>query len=91
VRPLLADYLDRLAAELGSPPDPARAQALVHRLPLTIRIDGPQVQWDSAPASRHDREHDDGRLGDRFLLRTAPTATASPSASVRRRGSASRD
>ena len=72
VRPLLADYLDRLAAELGSPPDPARAQALVHRLPLTIRIDGPQVQWDSAPASRHDREHDDRRLGDRFLLRTAP-------------------
>ncbi len=33
-RPLVADYLDRLAADIGSPPDLARAQALVQRLPL---------------------------------------------------------
>ena len=46
VRPLVADYVDRLAAELGSPPDPARAQALVQRLPLSVRIEGPVVQWD---------------------------------------------
>jgi signal transduction histidine kinase len=48
-RPLVADYLDRLAADLGSPPDVARAQALVQRLPLSLRIDGPQVQWASHP------------------------------------------
>lgn len=47
VRPLVADYVDRLAAEVGSPPDVARAQALTQRLPLTVRIDGPVVQWDS--------------------------------------------
>ena len=48
-RPLLADYIDHLAADIGSPPDLARAQALVQRLPLSIRIDGPQLQWDSHP------------------------------------------
>ena len=52
VRPLVADYVDRLAAELGSPPDPARAQALVQRLPLSVRIEGPVVQWDSHPQRR---------------------------------------
>jgi signal transduction histidine kinase len=49
VRPLVADYVDRLAAELGSPPDLVRAQALVQRLPLTIVIDGPQLHWQSHP------------------------------------------
>ena len=65
LRPLVADYVDRLAAEIGSPPDLARAQALVRRLPLSVRIDGPTVQWDSHPQRRawhrgppHD---DDGR------------------------------
>jgi len=47
VRPLVADYVDRLAAEIGSPPDVARARALAERLPLTVRISGPAVQWDS--------------------------------------------
>jgi signal transduction histidine kinase len=47
VRPLVADYVDRLAAEIGSPPDAARARALAERLPLTVRISGPVVQWDS--------------------------------------------
>lgn len=46
-RPLLADYVDRLAAEIGSPPSVARAQALAERLPVTVRISGPQVQWSS--------------------------------------------
>ena len=50
VRPLVADYGDRLAAEIGSPPDVARARALVERLPLTVRISGPHVQWDSHAA-----------------------------------------
>jgi signal transduction histidine kinase len=48
-KPLLSDYTDRLAAEIGSPPDPARAAAIAERLPLTVRIDGPQVQWSSHP------------------------------------------
>ncbi|MEY2873171.1 MAG: hypothetical protein RLZZ373_542 [Pseudomonadota bacterium] len=49
VRPLVADYVDRLADELGSPPDVERAKALVERLPLSVRITGPQVNWDSHP------------------------------------------
>ena len=48
-RPLLVDYVERLAAEIGSPPSVARAQALVDRLPLTVRIAGPQVNWQSHP------------------------------------------
>ncbi len=51
-RPLVSDYVDRLAAEMGSPPDVARAQALVQRLPLSVRIEGPQVQFDSHPQRR---------------------------------------
>jgi signal transduction histidine kinase len=47
VRPLVADYIDRLSAEIGSPPDVARAQALAERLPLLITIRGPQVNWSS--------------------------------------------
>ena len=53
VRPLVADYVDRLAGDLGSPPDVAHAQALVQGLPLSIRIEGPTVQWDSHPQRRH--------------------------------------
>jgi signal transduction histidine kinase len=49
VRPLVADYVDRLATDIGSPPDIARAQALVARLPLAVRIEGPQVNWSSHP------------------------------------------
>lgn len=48
-RPLLMDYVDRLTAELGTPPNPERAAALVAQLPITLRIDGPQVQWQSHP------------------------------------------
>ncbi len=50
VRPLVADYADRMAAELGNPPEPARAAALAARLPITVRIDGPAVQYASDPA-----------------------------------------
>lgn len=49
VAPLLGDYVDRLAAEVGSPPDVLRAKALAERLPISVRIDGPQVRWSSAP------------------------------------------
>jgi signal transduction histidine kinase len=46
-RPLVTDYVDRLVADLGTPPDVARAQALAARLPIAVRIDGPQVNWRS--------------------------------------------
>ena len=48
-RPLVVDYLDKLAAEIGSPPSIERAQALVQRLPLSVQIRGPQVNWRSNP------------------------------------------
>ncbi len=65
-RPLLVDYVDRLAAELGSPPDAARARALEARLPLAIHIEGPVVQYGVAP--RHRREHQAGIEGSGWLL-----------------------
>jgi len=52
VQPLLRDYVDRLAAEIGTPPDIARAQAVVQRLPVSVRIDGPVVNWASHPDRR---------------------------------------
>jgi signal transduction histidine kinase len=48
IKPLVADYVDRLAADLGSPPDVAKAQALAERLPVAIEIDGPSVHWRSS-------------------------------------------
>jgi signal transduction histidine kinase len=75
-RPLLSDYVDRLAAEIGSPPDLARARALVQRLPVAIRIDGPQLQWDSHPERREHGPHDanwrallERRTADGHLIR----------------------
>jgi signal transduction histidine kinase len=52
-RPLLSDYIDRLAAEVApaGTPDLARAQALTARLPIiTLAIDGPAVRWRSHAA-----------------------------------------
>jgi signal transduction histidine kinase len=49
-RPLVADYMDRLVADIGTPPSVARAQALTARLPIAIRIEGPLVNWQSHPA-----------------------------------------
>ena len=48
-RPLVSDYVDHLAADLGSPPNVTQAQALTERLPIAIRISGPQVNWHSHP------------------------------------------
>lgn len=80
VRPLLSDYVDRLAHEIGTPPDTARAQGLVARLPISVRIEGPISQYDSHP-NRSDGGHDSRRFSDggdhardaanaRLLLRT---------------------
>jgi signal transduction histidine kinase len=51
-RPLVIDFVDKLAAEIGSPPSVERAQALVQRLPLSVIISGPQVNWRSNPNAR---------------------------------------
>lgn len=63
-RPLVTDYLDHLAADLGSPPDPERARQLVQRLPLSLRIEGPAVQFDSHPGQRARRWGDPWQPGD---------------------------
>ena len=62
-RPLVADYATRLAQDLGTPPDPARAAALAQRLPITVHIEGPRVRYDSHPP-RH-RGRDAGEPSDR--------------------------
>ncbi len=53
-RPMLMDYVDHLSADItqdkGSPPSVQRAQAITQRLPVTVRIAGPQVNWQSHPA-----------------------------------------
>jgi signal transduction histidine kinase len=54
-KPLVSDYIDRLAADIGSPPSIERAQALTQRLPLSLLITGPQVNWRSHPQAQDDR------------------------------------
>jgi len=48
-KPLISACMGRLVADLGSPPELGRAQALAARLPVSIRIDEPQVNWQSPP------------------------------------------
>jgi signal transduction histidine kinase len=52
-RPMLMDYVDRLTTDITqdktSPPSVERAQAITQRLPVTVRIAGPQVNWQSHP------------------------------------------
>jgi signal transduction histidine kinase len=73
-RPLVADYVDRLAAEIGSPPSVERAQALTQRLPVNVRISGPRINWESTPGPWHERAWDgaepDGPRGRPLLQRT---------------------
>lgn len=57
-QPLMANYVDNLTAEIGTPPSPERAQALAQRLPLRIRIEGPVVNWSSQPGFAAGRWHD---------------------------------
>ena len=68
--------MDKLAAEIGSPPDEARAKAIAARLPVSIRIDGPLLHYDSHPGvsypSRgHAPEHEFGSEAW-SLTRTTP-------------------
>ena len=57
-RPLVANYVDHLAAQVGTPPSIERAQALAQRLPLRIRIEGPVVNWSSHTGFAASRWHD---------------------------------
>lgn len=70
VRPLVGDYVQRVADEIGSPPSVQRAQALVQRLPVSISIRGPQVNWrsDARWDDRHGWRADDD--DKEFLRRT---------------------
>ena len=67
-RPILADYAERLAAEIGSPPDRDRAVALAARLPLSVRIEGPTLTLDTHPG-RHGRFEVPYQAADGHLLR----------------------
>jgi signal transduction histidine kinase len=75
-RPLVVDYVDRLAADIGIPPNPARAQALVDRLPLRIAISGPTVNWRSQPerADQAQRFRDNNRWDQEEHLLERKTA-----------------
>jgi len=52
-RPVLMDYIDRLATDVAGqgegPPSIERAQALIQRIPVTVHIEGPLVNWRSHP------------------------------------------
>ncbi len=55
-RPLVSDYVDRLAQDLGTPPSTERAKALTDRLPVRVRISGPSVNWRSTSPSAQERD-----------------------------------
>jgi len=70
-KPLITDYMERLVLEIGTPPDVAAAQALAARLPIAIRIEGPQVNWQSHPDRFEHRERSGfGPRGSDWLSRT---------------------
>ena len=71
-RPLVSDYVDHLAADIGSPPSVDRARELVQRLPITVRIAGPQVRWASHPPRVDDdpHRHDRWATESGLLVRT---------------------
>jgi signal transduction histidine kinase len=48
-QPLVVDYAQRLADDIGSPPQPQRALALAQKLPLAVAIVGPLVQFQTHP------------------------------------------
>jgi signal transduction histidine kinase len=58
-RPLLVDYVDHLTADItaSGTPDEAAALALTQRLPLTVHITGPQINWASHPEQQRADGH----------------------------------
>ena len=74
-RPLVSDYVDRLVVEIGSPPSIERAQALAQRLPVSVHISGPVVNWRSNAQAdalvRYRGQHDEWQDNQpRLLSRT---------------------
>ncbi len=66
VAPLVSDYVNRLVAEIGTPPSIDRARALTQRLPISVRIEGPLVRWYSQADKKRERGwlHDDDWHGE---------------------------
>jgi len=52
--PLLSDYVDRVAADISPDGTPSieRARAFTARLPVTVRISGPTINWQSHPGQK---------------------------------------
>ncbi|MDH4273776.1 MAG: ATP-binding protein [Gammaproteobacteria bacterium] len=48
VRPHLEQYLEYVRADIGNPPDLARAHELAQHVPVEIMVQGPGVQWSSS-------------------------------------------
>lgn len=74
-RPVVTDYVDRLVEEIGSPPSRDRARRLADRLPLRIRITGPELNWHSegeedGHEERYWSRRDDWNPGEGLLTRT---------------------
>jgi len=63
IQPHVEHYLDGLAAEIGDPPNLAKAAELSQRLPIRIRIEGPRVNWSSDGNADHFRERRPRRWG----------------------------
>ncbi|MGI9290560.1 MAG: sensor histidine kinase [Gammaproteobacteria bacterium] len=42
-------HTDYILKDIGSPPDIEKAQKIVNRIPVDIRIKGPEVDWSSTP------------------------------------------
>lgn len=57
----IAHYARSLAAEIGSPPDTAKARALADRYALRIHYAGPAGTWESAPGPAMPKETGEGR------------------------------
>ena len=76
IRPMLGDYTERLATEIGSPPDIEKAKALTARLPISIRIQGAITNFDSRPNSHPNnhpnkhRENFENRRADHYISET---------------------
>lgn len=59
-KPLVADYIDKLVLEIDAPPSLEKARAIVARLPVTLKIDGPQLHYNSHPGLHRPWSDDDG-------------------------------
>ena len=77
-QPLVSDYMERIVVDIGSPPSIERARAVTERLPITLRITGPVVNWESKTREEwqdaehrrwHDQQNEAGSYGTRFWER----------------------